>query len=123
LPGEQRAALAPPDWRLHDFPNTYGLVLKWGFGDVRFENAFAASVVIFAAVPTALLASGVRWAGRRMARYVLLAGRGGLRRAAVRPLGLPREDQGRPVGRVGVTRRREGPSRKKGAVKDLGKAD
>ncbi|CAA9495941.1 MAG: hypothetical protein AVDCRST_MAG05-2141, partial [uncultured Rubrobacteraceae bacterium] len=26
-----------------------------------------------------------------------LAGRGGLRRAAVRPLGLPREDQGRPV--------------------------
>ncbi len=48
---------------------------QWGFGDVRIESAFAASVVIFAVVSTARLASGMWWAGRRMAaRYALETG-------------------------------------------------
>ena len=71
--GEQRAALALlADLLLHDFPNTDGFVLQWCLGGVRFEKAFAESLVIFAVVPTALLASGMWWAGRRMdARYAL----------------------------------------------------
>ena len=55
------------DWLLHDFPNTYGFVLRRGFlGDVPFEDASAASFVVPAVMPTALLASGMRWAGGRV---------------------------------------------------------
>jgi hypothetical protein len=68
------------DWLLHDFPNIYGFVLARGFsGDVLFEDTPASSAVsvviveralIFGVVPTVLLASGMWWAGGRVAaRY------------------------------------------------------
>ena len=68
------------DWLLHDFPNIYGFALARGFnGDVLFEDSPASSAVsvviveravIFGVAPTVLLASGMWWAGGRVAaRY------------------------------------------------------